>query len=58
MSPSASANAITCCFSLAQVPSLAHRTNRVCAVFHGPYRSGMSRHGDPVRFTHTIPLMT
>ena len=58
MAPSASANAITLRFSLAQVPSRAHSTNRSFAVVHGPYRSGISRHGDPVRFTHMIPLMT
>lgn len=49
---------MTCLFSIAQVPSAAHRVKRRCAVLKGPYRSGMSRHGEPVRFTQQIPLMT
>lgn len=58
MSPSASANATTDAFNRAHVPSVVHARNRACAVEYGPYRSGMSRHGDPVRFTQQIPLIT
>jgi hypothetical protein len=42
----------------AQVPSRCHIRNNPYAVSHGPYRSGMSRHGDPVRTRHRIALMT
>ena len=31
---------------------------RMLAVSDGPYRSGMSRHGAPVRIRHRIPLIT
>ena len=41
-----------------QVPSADQRRNRSWQVFHGPYRSGRSRHGAPVRNFHKIPLMT
>jgi hypothetical protein len=36
------------------VPSAVHFRSRSCAVFHGPYRSGRSRHGAPVRSFHRI----
>ncbi|SCF07219.1 hypothetical protein GA0070216_104348 [Micromonospora matsumotoense] len=55
---SSSAKAMTWAFNRAHVPSAAHRENRPWAVFQDPYRSGRSRHGDPVRFTQQIPLMT
>lgn len=42
----------------AQLPSAAHNRSRSCAVFHGPYRSGRSRHGAPVRSFHKIALIT
>jgi len=45
-------------FNLAQVPSAAHLPNRRYRVFHGPYRSGRSRHGEPVRLTQQIALIT
>ncbi len=41
-----------------QVPSAVHRRSRSWQVFHGPYRSGRSRHGAPVRSFHKIPLIT
>jgi len=58
MSCSASASAMTAALSRAQVPSSRQRQNRSYAVWYGPYRSGMSAHGDPVRFTQQIPLIT
>ena len=42
----------------ARVPSTVHRRSRSWHVFHGPKRSGGSRHGAPVRSFHRIPLMT
>jgi hypothetical protein len=41
-----------------QTPALRHRWNRLYAVGQGPYRSGRSRHGAPVRRTHRIPSIT
>jgi hypothetical protein len=43
---------------LSQVPSAVHRRSRSWRVFHGPYRSGRSRHGAPVRSFHKILLIT
>jgi hypothetical protein len=40
------------------VPSAVHSRSRSWAVFHGPYRSGRSRHGAPVRSFHKIALIT
>jgi hypothetical protein len=56
-SPSSSA----CCWMAAkirsQIPASRHRQNRLYTVDHGPYRSGKSRHGAPVRSRHRIPSM-
>ena len=56
-SPAASA----CCWMAAkirsQIPASRQRQNRLYTVDHGPYRSGRSRHGAPVRSLHRIPLM-
>ena len=41
-----------------QMPALRQRWNRLYTVGQGPYRSGRSRHGAPVRSTHRIPLTT
>lgn len=51
------ASALTCNFfrTRAQVPSICQRRKSVYAVSHGPYRSGTSRHGEPVRARHQIP---
>ena len=55
-SPAASA----CCWTAAkirsQIPASRQRQNRLYTVDHGPYRSGRSRHGAPVRSRHKIPL--
>jgi hypothetical protein len=40
------------------IPSTVHLRSRSCAVFHGPYRSGRSRQGAPVRCFHRIALIT
>jgi len=37
--------------TFSKTPCLFHRVNRVCTVFHGPKRSGRSRHGTPVLAT-------
>ncbi|OAF07550.1 hypothetical protein AYJ54_17685, partial [Bradyrhizobium centrolobii] len=39
-----------------QTPDLLQRVKRMKTEFHLPYRSGMSRHGTPVRRTHRMPL--
>ena len=44
--------------TLAQVPSVCQRANRLSTVSQGPYRSGRSRHGIPVRVRNTMPLRT
>lgn len=54
----ASALAYAACSIRSNVPSNAHRRNRVCSVAHGPYRSGTSRQAVPVRNFHTMPLST
>jgi hypothetical protein len=41
-----------------QTPALRHRWNRLYTVGQGPYRSGRSRHGAPVRSTHRMPSIT
>lgn len=55
-----SASALTCNFfkMRGQVPSICHRRKTVYAVSHGPYRSGTSRQGEPVRARHQIPSKT
>ena len=40
------------------VPSAVQRRSRSWQVFQGPYRSGRSRHGAPVRSCQRIPLIT
>ncbi len=57
-SPAASARACAARSIRSKVPSRAHRRNRVCSVYHGPYRSGTSGQAVPVRNLHTIPLST
>lgn len=42
----------------AQGPSICHRRKIVYAVSHGPYRSGTSRQGTPVRARHQIASKT
>jgi hypothetical protein len=46
------------CSNRAQVPSSSQRLNRSWQVCQGPYRSGTSRHGAPVRSRHKIPSIT
>lgn len=58
MAPSSSAAAWTWDSIPSQTPAFRHRWYRLYAVGHGPYRSGKSRHGAPVRSTHRIPLIT
>ena len=55
-----SASAMTCGFfrKLGQVPSICRRRNTAYAVSQGPYRSGTSRQGEPVRARHRIPSKT
>lgn len=57
-SPAASTRACAARSIRSKVPSRAHRRNRVCSVYHGPYRSGTSGQAVPVRNLHTIPLIT
>ena len=56
-SPAASAWCWTAAKTRSQMPACCHRQNRLYTVDHGPYRSGRSRHGAPVRARHKIPLM-
>jgi len=42
--------------AFSQTPRLAHRAKRLYVVFHGPYRSGMSRQGAPVFSRHITAL--
>src|SRR5215212_867538 len=50
-----------CCWmaakSRSQIPASRHRQKRLYTVDHGPYRSGRSRQGAPVRSRHRMPLM-
>jgi hypothetical protein len=48
MLDSLSAPAANAASTLSNTPRLFHRVNRLCTVFHGPNRSGRSRHGKPV----------
>jgi hypothetical protein len=57
-SPAASALVCRCASMRTQVPSSCQRANRWYSVSHGPYRSGTSRHGTPVRTRNRIPLIT
>ncbi len=57
-SPAASTRACAARSIRSKAPSRAHRRNRVCSVYHGPYRSGTSGQAVPVRNLHTIPLST
>ena len=57
-SPTESSFVTTSAMIRSQVPSRVHNRSRSCAVFHGPYRSGISRQGAPVRSCHRMPLMT
>jgi hypothetical protein len=56
-SPFASASWWTAAKTRSQIPASRHRQNRLYTVDHGPYRSGRSRQGAPVRSRHKIPLM-
>jgi hypothetical protein len=49
--------ALTCSFfrMRAQVPLICQRRKSVYVASHGPYRSGMSRQGEPVLARHQIP---
>ncbi len=58
ISPAASALAWAAWSIRSNVPSAAQRRKRVWRLVHGPYRSGTSRQGTPVRNFHTIPLRT
>jgi hypothetical protein len=42
----------------AQVPSSCQRRNSPYTDCQGPYSSGASRHGDPVRVRHRIPSIS
>ena len=39
-------------------PPFRHRLKRSYTVFQGPYRSGRSRHGEPLFSIHMIPFIT
>jgi hypothetical protein len=56
-SPAASASCWTAAKTRSQTPASRHRQNRLYTVDHGPYRSGRSRQGAPVRSLHRMPLM-
>jgi hypothetical protein len=56
-SPAVSASCWMAAKIRSQIPATRQRQKRLYTVDHGPYRSGMSRHGAPVRSLHTIPLM-
>jgi hypothetical protein len=55
-SPAASASCCTAAKIRSQIPAFRQRQNRLYTVDQGPYRSGRSRHGAPVRSRHTMPL--
>jgi hypothetical protein len=57
MSPTASSLTTTRSRTRSQVPSAVHFCSRSWAVFHGPYRSGRSRHGAPVLACYKIALI-
>ena len=55
--PAASASCWMAAKIRSQMPASRQRQNRLYTVDHGPYRSGRSRHGAPVRSRHRMPLM-
>jgi len=55
--PAVSASRWTAAKIRSQIPATRHRRSRLDTVDHGPYRSGRSRHGAPVRKRHRMPLM-
>ena len=55
--PAASSSCWTAANTRSQLPASRHRQKRLYTVDHGPYRSGRSRQGAPVRSRHKIPLM-
>ena len=57
-SPTASSLTITSSRTFCHNPVLVYKRSRSCAVFHGPYRSGRSRHDAPARNFHKIALST
>ena len=58
ISPAASARACNAVTILRQVPSRCQRRNNWYTDCQGPYRSGTSRHGTPVRTRHRIPSIS
>ncbi len=58
IAPAASALACNAVRIRAHIPVRCQRRNSPYTVCHGPYRSGMSRHGHPVRILHRIPSMS
>jgi hypothetical protein len=58
ISPAASARACSKVMMRAQLPSRCQRRNNPYTDSHGPYRSGTSRHGAPVRVRHRIPSIS
>jgi hypothetical protein len=55
--PARSARCWTAAKIRSQIPATRQRQNRLYTVDHGPYRSGRSRQGLPVRSRHRMPLM-
>ena len=53
--PAASASACRAARRRSQIPACCHRRYRLSTVFHGPHRSGRSRHGTPVVSRHRMP---
>jgi hypothetical protein len=56
--PASSARAWSARTMTAQVPSSCQRRNSPYTDCQGPYSSGTSRHGDPVRVRHRIPSIS
>lgn len=57
-SPCPSRSACTPARRSSHTPAFRQRWKRLYIVVHFPYRSGKSRHGAPVRSTHSIPFIT
>src|SRR5215211_113955 len=57
-SPAASPAAVSAAKMRSQIPACCQRRKREYTVCHGPYRSGKSRHGAPVRSRQRMPLST
>jgi len=55
--PAASSSCWTAANTRSQLPATRHRQKRLYTVDHGPYRSGRSRQGAPVRSRQRMPLM-